>query len=56
MSYILDALKKSEKEHQQGTVPDLMTVQDVMVQEPTKRPLLPYLLLVALLLNAALLA
>ena len=56
MSYILDALKKSEKKRQQGTVPDLMTVQDVMVQEQKKRPLLPYLLLVALLLNAALLA
>jgi general secretion pathway protein B len=55
MSYILDALKKSEKERQQGMVPDLMTVQDVMAQEQKKRPLLPYLLLVALLLNVALL-
>jgi len=33
MSYILDALRKSEKERQQGTVPDFMTVQDAMVQE-----------------------
>jgi len=56
MSYILDALKKSEKERKQGTVPDLMTVQDIMVQEPKRRSLLSYLLLVALLLNAALLA
>jgi general secretion pathway protein B len=56
MSYILDALKKSEKERQQGTVPDLMTVQDVIVQKPKKGSLLPYLLLVALLLNGALLA
>jgi len=56
MSYILDALKKSEKERKQGTVPDLMTVQDVIVQEQKKSSLLPYLLLLALLLNGALLA
>jgi general secretion pathway protein B len=53
MSYILDALKKSEKERQQGTVPDFMTVQDAMVQEHKKR-LLPYLLIVSLLINSAL--
>ena len=55
MSYILDALRKSEKERQQGTVPDFMTVQDVTAQEPKKRSLLAYLLLIALLLNAVLL-
>jgi general secretion pathway protein B len=54
MSYILDALRKSEKERQQGTVPDFMTVQDAMVQEPKKRLLLPYLLIVSLLINSAL--
>lgn len=56
MSYILDALKKSEKERQNGTVPNLMTVQDIMAQKPRKSLLWPYLLLVALLLNAGILA
>jgi general secretion pathway protein B len=56
MSYILDALKKSEKKRQNGTVPDLMTVQDIMAQKPRKRLLWPYLLLIALLLNAGILA
>jgi general secretion pathway protein B len=55
MSYILDALKKLEKEHRHGSVPDLLTVQDLMLQEPKKRPLWPYLLLLALLLNAVIL-
>jgi general secretion pathway protein B len=55
MSYILDALKKSEKERQHGTAPDILTAQDVQAQEPKKRPLWPYLLLVALLLNAGVL-
>src|SRR3989304_1233253 len=54
MSYILDALKKSEKERRHGTVPDLLTVQDILVQEPKKRLLWPYFLLIALLLNAGL--
>jgi general secretion pathway protein B len=56
MSYILDALKKSEKKRQNGTVPDLMTVQGIMAQKPRKRLLWPYLLLIALLLNAGILA
>jgi general secretion pathway protein B len=54
MSYILDALKKSDKERQRGTVPDLLTVQDAIAQEPKKRSLWLYLLLIALLLNAGL--
>ena len=56
MSYILDALRKSEKERQRGTVPDFLTIQDVMAQDSKKRSLLPYLLLTAFLLNAVLLA
>jgi general secretion pathway protein B len=55
MSYILDALKKSEKERQRGTAPDILTAQDVQAQKPKKRPLWPYLLLVALLLNTGVL-
>ncbi len=55
MSYILEALKKSEKERQRGTVPDLLTVQDVMELGAKKRSLWPYLLIMALLLNAGIL-
>ena len=54
MSYILDALKKSAKERQRNTVPDLLTAQDAIAQEPKKRSLWPYLILIALLLNAVL--
>jgi len=54
MSYILDALKKSEKERKRGTAPDILAVQDEPTQKPKKHPLWPYLLVVALLLNAGL--
>lgn len=56
MSFILDALKKLEQKRQHGSVPDLLTVHDSMPQESKNRPLWPYLLLVALLLNAGILA
>ncbi|HUO76298.1 MAG TPA: general secretion pathway protein GspB [Thermodesulfovibrionales bacterium] len=52
MSYILDALKKSEEERKRGTVPDLLAVQDTRMQEQGKPHMWPYLLLVALVLNA----
>jgi general secretion pathway protein B len=55
MSYILDALKKLEKKRHHGSVPDLLTLQDLMAQEPKKRPLWPYLFLIVLLLNAVIL-
>jgi general secretion pathway protein B len=55
MSYILDALKKSEKERQRGTVPDILTIQEPLSEEPKKRPLLLYLLLSAILFNTGLL-
>ncbi len=55
MSYILEALKKAEKECKRGMVPDLLTVQDAMVQKPKKRLHWPYLIFVALLLNASVL-
>jgi general secretion pathway protein B len=55
MSYILDALKKSDKERQRGTVPDVMTAPDVMGEAPKKRSLWPYLIAVALILNAGML-
>jgi general secretion pathway protein B len=55
MSYILDALKKSEQERQRGAVPGLHTVQASVsgVRENRSRWLL--VLAVALLLNAGLL-
>lgn len=56
MSYILDALKKSEKERQLGTVPDVLTVQDVMKGDRKKRRVWPYVVLAVLLLNAVVLA
>ncbi|MBM4128656.1 MAG: hypothetical protein FJ243_00895 [Nitrospira sp.] len=55
MSYILDALKKSERERKRGSVPEVLTIQDVMTPQPRKRSRWLYLLVVALLLNAALL-
>ncbi|MFZ3136675.1 MAG: general secretion pathway protein GspB [Thermodesulfovibrionales bacterium] len=55
MSYILDALKKTEKERKRGSVPDIMTVQDIKIPGTKKRPLWILLILVVLLLNAAVL-
>lgn len=55
MSYILDALKKSEKERKRGSIPDIMTVQDIKIPGTKKRPLWIFLILVVLLLNAAVL-
>ena len=52
MSYILDALKKAEKERQRGVLPDMLTVQDIVAEKPAKRLHWVYLLAAALLLNA----
>ena len=52
MSYILDALKKSEKERQRGTLPDMLTVQDIVAEKPRKSLVWVYLLGVVLSLNA----
>jgi len=51
MSYILDALKKSEKERRRGTLPDMLTVQDIVAEKPKKRFVWASLLVAALLLN-----
>lgn len=55
MSFILDALKKLEQKRQQSSVPDLLTVHEPTPQEPKSRSMWPYLLMVALLLNAGIL-
>ena len=55
MSYILDALKKSDQERQRGTVPNLQTVQAPLTGEPERRARWPQVVALALLLNAGLL-
>ncbi len=55
MSYILDALKKSAKDRQRGTLPDMLTVQDIVVERPKKRLVWPFLIAVVLLMNAGVL-
>ncbi len=54
MSYILDALKKSEKQRRKGAVPGVLTVQDAAVPEARGRMVWPYVVAAALLLNAGL--
>jgi general secretion pathway protein B len=54
MSYILDALKKAEKERQRNATKKLLSGSDTFTPEPHKRALWPYLLVIALLLNAGL--
>ena len=51
MSYILDALKKSEKERQKKNLPDLLTVQEPVLNEKRKRPLWTYILIAVLIMN-----
>lgn len=52
MSYILDALKKSDKKRQEGKIPDLHTIQiDTAPPEKKKRLFWPYLLLTILIVN-----
>jgi len=56
MSFILDALKKSEKKRETAEVPNLHTVHGESPPPPRKRrPLWPYLLIAVLLLNAGVL-
>ncbi|MGV8074077.1 MAG: general secretion pathway protein GspB [Syntrophobacteraceae bacterium] len=55
MSYILEALKKSDQERRRGATPNLQVVLTSEEKEPIRRPVWPYLLLAAMLLNAGLL-
>jgi len=55
MSFILDAIAKSEHDRQQQEVPDARTLALPVGSEPRPRRVLPYLVLVALLLNVILL-
>ncbi len=54
MSYILDALKKSEKSRRHATLTEMLAVQDTGAPEPKRRIFFTYLVLAALLVNAGL--
>ncbi len=54
MSFILDALKKSDRQRKRGEVPGLQTMHAPLQSQARRRPIWPFLLL-ALLLNAGLL-
>ncbi len=56
MSYILDALRKSERERKRGAVPDVLTVQGGMQQTRRRRALWPVIIVTALFLNIVLLS
>lgn len=56
MSYILDALRKSDKNRKRISVPNLPEVKEVMPDKPKKRQLWPYLIITALILNAGIFA
>jgi general secretion pathway protein B len=54
MSYILDALKKSEQERGRGSAPNVQTLHSSSLNyRPNKTQLWPYMLLAAVLLNLA---
>ncbi len=55
MSYILDALKKSEKKRRHSSIPEMLAVQDAAAYGPKRRALWPYMILIALAFNAGLL-
>jgi general secretion pathway protein B len=56
VSFILDALKKTEKERQRRTLPDILTVQEIIAEKPASYRVWAYLLMAVLLLNAGILA
>jgi general secretion pathway protein B len=55
MSYILDALKKSEKERQRGQLPNMLTIQEIIAERPRRRFPWAFLIAAALILNAGIL-
>ena len=56
MSFILDALKNLEQKRHNETAPDLMTIHTEARTEQKKHPLLTYIMVAVLLLNAVVLA
>lgn len=56
MSYILDALKKSEQDRGNGSIPNVQTIHSsALSYHQEKRPLWPWLLIIALLANISIL-
>ncbi|MFV2004397.1 MAG: general secretion pathway protein GspB [Gammaproteobacteria bacterium] len=53
MSYILDALKKSEQERGHGNIPGVQTVHTSSLNYHNKKVVWPYVLITAVLLNLA---
>lgn len=53
MSYILDALKKSEQERGNGNIPSVQTVHTSSLNYRTNKSNWPYILIVAVILNLA---
>ncbi len=53
MSYILDALKRSEQERNQGQIPGFVDHNNMLLLSKKSRPTWPYWLAAALLLNVA---
>ncbi len=51
MSYILDALKKSEQERGQGNVPNVQTMHTSSLNYNNKKAYWPYILIIAIVLN-----
>jgi len=56
MSYILDALKKSEQDRGNGSIPNVQTIHSsALSYHQEKRPLWPWLLIAVLVVNIAIL-
>jgi len=53
MSYILDALKKSEQERGHGSIPSVQTVHSSSLNYGNKKTYWPYILIAAVFLNLA---
>lgn len=53
MSYILDALKKSEQERGNSSIPSVQTIHSSSLNYADKKTVWPYVLIAALLLNLA---
>lgn len=56
MSYILDALRKSEQERQRGRVPDLYSHVDTQVPEPARRNIWPWVTAAVVVVNVGIIA
>lgn len=51
MSFILDALKKADRQRKRGEVPELLEVHDAEITHPKRSPWWPYLVISFLIVN-----